>query len=486
MKNFAMIFGLLDNSADFPNAKASARARDLTIAWSRYKYFGEIIEHRDLDEILRRAAATSADFCLVQSYGHILAEVWRADNAEAPEIMQAIEEWIGQQEFLLTGRLHKDEQSGITAEVSFLLINLRRYRELSCPGLAFSQKISTDSAGHLNEQGIEKRHSSPAPVAGKIKLNSTWSEAAIFDIPSSIDASLVRLDPGNPESWKQQLCTGSEMVATAATTSQEAFLSNIGNLTKQLKNGIFVWNLESYEDVERPSDNFRALISTLYSVSAGFKPNRILETHGFTSATRMVVFDYSPKGLEFRRMLHEDWDGVDYPSFLRRLFRKIPSGDAFYLLWDGMTPDNLDWSLVDRRWQQELDAWGGEEALARHWQAFRRMKVEYLCCDILTEQDHLLEKVRDEENALIWWSNAFFSVYSNWLYSTAQRQAFYFQWIEQLASKAPGLFLFGSDCHNISVNFCNAGEYFDWLRTQYKTGFDELNPPRLQRYELRF
>lgn len=267
---------------------------------------------------------------------------------------------------------------------------------------------------------------------------------------------------------------------------QQLFLEGVRRLTEDLPRSIFVWNLESYEDVETPAEDFEAPLKALYTVSAGFKPNRMLQTHGFDSKTRMLVFDYSPQGLEFRRLIHEQWDGVDYPSFLRILFRKLPSGDAHYLLWDGMTPDNLDWELVSQRWQQELTTWGGEEALYDHWQAFRRIGVEYLTCNLLTEQDKLLDRIKDEPNALIWWSNAFFSIYSNWRYSTAERQAIYLQWIENLARKAPKLWIYGSDCHNMSVNSYKVHQYRNWLRSALEEGFDELTPPALNRYQISF
>ena len=151
-------------------------------------------------------------------------------------------------------------------------------------------------------------------------------------------------------------------------TDQAHFLAGIHQLTGNLRNAIFVWNLESYDDIETPSKAFRPPLSTLYTVSAGFKPNRILQTHGFDANTRMVVFDYSPQGLKFRRLLQE----------------------------------------------------------------------------------------------------------------------IYIQWIEKLARKAPGLFLYGSDHQNISVNFYTAGRYAQWLRAAGETGLNELDPEKFHQVEMRF
>ena len=463
-RNGRLVLGLLDNSDDFPDASSAARARDLTIAWSRYKYPGEMHEHRQLDELLRLACQGEAGHCLVQSYGHILAEVWRPEGGDAPEIWGALQQWIDSQDFLATG--HRLMQDGLPCGLNqdCLLVNLDHYRALGRPPLG------------------------QPPWWNFFRIGQN-ANLAVIEFPADIEASLVRLDPSAPEIWSPELKRpdgSSWPEASDASDKQEAFLSSMNLLTGQLRKGIFVWNLESYEDIETPSSRFTPPITSLYTVSAGFKPNRILQTHGFNTDTRMLVFDYSPRGLDFRRMLHEDWDGLDYPGFLRKLFRKIPPGDAFYLLWDGMTPDNLDWNLVERRWQEEITAWGGEEALAEHWARFRRIRVDYLSCDILAEHDVLLEQIRNEKNALIWWSNAFFSVHSNWLYRTEERQRFYRQWIEKLAGKAPDLLLYGSDYHNVSVNFYSATEYRDWFEAAIESGLDDLKPSGLKRYQMRY
>ena len=114
------------------------------------------------------------------------------------------------------------------------------------------------------------------------------------------------------------------------------------------------------------------------------------------------------------------------------------------------------------------------------------MEVEYLSCNILTENDSLLEQINDQSNALIWWSNAFFSVYSNWMYSTEQRHEFYCEWINKLGRKAPRLLLYGSDYQNVGVNFYPAGQYRAWLQHELAQGPDDLNPPRLHRYQMRY
>ena len=81
--------------------------------------------------------------------------------------------------------------------------------------------------------------------------------------------------------------------ADGLTGDQCRFLNVIKTQAENARRGVFLWNIESYEDIEAPSDGFQGPVASLYSVAAGFKPNRILETHGFDANSRVVFFDYS-------------------------------------------------------------------------------------------------------------------------------------------------------------------------------------------------
>ena len=47
-----LIFGLLDTSGDIAEPLAAEWARELTIAWSRFKYFDSILENTSVNGIL--------------------------------------------------------------------------------------------------------------------------------------------------------------------------------------------------------------------------------------------------------------------------------------------------------------------------------------------------------------------------------------------------------------------------------------------------
>ena len=58
-------------------------------------------------------------------------------------------------------------------------------------------------------------------------------------------------------------------------------------------------------------------LSKLYSVAASFKPNMILHHFGFTDETEVVFYDYSKPALAFKKLLFTQWNGEDYPSFIK-------------------------------------------------------------------------------------------------------------------------------------------------------------------------
>ena len=171
-----------------------------------------------------------------------------------------------------------------------------------------------------------------------------------------------------------------------------------------------------------------------------------------------MYFDYSPEALEFKRLLHEEWEGADYPDFLRELFQRIPSERAFYQLWGGSSPEELDWDVVEEAWGRELVRWGGAAALQEHWRRARDLRIEYVLCNALDGGEALLRCVEDRAGAVVWWSNVFFSFFSNWYYSSDARGRIYREWIRALAARAPRAVCYGRDHLNAAVRGLRAAE----------------------------
>jgi hypothetical protein len=237
--------------------------------------------------------------------------------------------------------------------------------------------------------------------------------------------------------------------------------------------------VESYHDIAEPPGSFSGPVGTLYCVAAGFKPNMILKTHGLSADTKLVFFDYSPQALAFRKLLHEEWNGVDYPGFLEHVFRRLPSKETHYHLWNDKRPEELSAGDFEQAWETELARWGGADAFRDHWQQYRKLQHEFVVCNILTQPQMLFERVGQGKNDVIWWSNAFFTVFSNWFYTLDNRRAIYDVWVKGLAGRNPQLHLNGFDYNNSGVNHVQAAEYSEQY---FLKGRDYLRPlqPRIQ------
>jgi len=146
-----------------------------------------------------------------------------------------------------------------------------------------------------------------------------------------------------------------------------------------------------------------------------------------------------------------------------------------------VTLENIDLGRRPSTWNNELDRWGGADAFHRHWSHYRRLHHDYVECNLLTQQPLVLEHLGRRPGEVIWWSNAFFTIYSNWLYTIAERRELYTTWIDRLAARAPSLWLYGADFMNISVNHLTAAEYRDILADAY----DELDPVRAGAMQIR-
>jgi hypothetical protein len=389
------------------------RARDLTVSWLRWGYFGDILEDSNVDAILQRAEQAGYEYCFVQGSGHIVTEHASPNGGKSRSFFEALPEWIAGNSFCMAGLADR-----------CLLVDLAAWRNLGRPSAA------------------------TLPVT---------------NFAPELSAHLIDLEPD--------------------LSAAGPFLQSLDDLCAKATRGVFVLNYESYSDVEETPPGFRSPLSALYCVAAGLKPNRILETHGFDERTRMVFFDYSSQALAFRRLLHEEWDGRDYPRFLRTVFSRMPASGTHYYLWPGASVDDMDWPEMERLWVDEVARWGGPPALADHWSRYRELRQEYVLLNILTEQHKLLDEIEDRAGSAIWWSNAFCTIYSATHYGLEQKRQSYEQWARGLAQRAPGIFLYGSDHSNSSVNGIAAGEYWEGYQAQ---GGDPLLARQFHRRQIRF
>jgi hypothetical protein len=140
-------------------------------------------------------------------------------------------------------------------------------------------------------------------------------------------------------------------------------------------------------------------------------------------------------------------------------------------------------AAMESMWAAETMRWGGPENFAEHWARYRTLRHDFLLSNLMTTQRQILDRVQDRENSVIWWSNAFSTVYSAWHFTMEQKRRIYENWIRALAEAAPRILLYGSDHSNSSVNSIRARQYWEAYRAE---GGDPLSERRFYRQRIRF
>ena len=498
-----LVFGLLDPSTSIGDGGMARACRDLTISWSRFSFHGSILEGDGVDDVLARALQGSSRYCFIQWYGHLISPNGLPVDGGAVDFVAALRCWLEVTDFLVAGTLIGDESSFFGFERRCLVVDLDRYRAFGCPpfGPPAAQprelpvpSVITSADGQRRLAPTGRRRSAGPRNPGWSLIRAALDNALpVPELPAEVRGHTLSLEPDKAarrRALAPYLGPGLEAFDPEAqdprgseeglSSEQVRFLRSVRLQTAVARKAVGLWNIESYADVE-PPEGFAGPLSALYCVAQGFKPNMILQRLGFTHRTRVVFFDYSRQALAVRKCIVDEWDGEDFPGFVRHLFQVFPAPETHYYLWRGLRPDEIDWDDMDRLWRRELDAWGGGRSFRDHWRAYRKLPHEYLDCNLLGATSDLLDAIEGQGAAAIWWSNAYFTIYSNWYLSLEERRRRYRAWIEALAGRHPDLCLFGSDYANNSVNNARASTYWSRFRDLDGGG---LEPVRLHRRQI--
>lgn len=457
-----LVFGVVD-APDSMAPVLAEKLHDLTVSWCRYGYRGPILSASSVDAVLHEAARRGYRHCFVQFAGHVIRERW-ASTGPALDMPALLAAFAAQHDYLVAGFVGDDETGGGTLSTRCLLVDLARHAALGSP--AFGDLVAASRGADLPVRSLADA------LAGRtLDLGAGHPNEALALQPllgTGIDALRDANDAAS--------------ASRALSPDQRDFLGVIARQTGNARRGVFLWNIEPYADILDTPD--RRPVATLYAVAAGFKPNAILHAHGFGPDSEVVYVDYSERALAIRRYLVEQWDGTDFPGLVRRLVRTFPPPETYYHLPGDDTPEGIDWRIVEQAWERELLWWGGADRFAAHWQAYRRLPHRYVPCNLLDDPGPVLQAMatRPRSGDIVWWSNAFFTMYGNWFHAPAERQRVYERWMAGLAAANPQALLYGSDNANANVNGMTAGDY--WTR-YLQIAPTPLEPAALHRTEIR-
>lgn len=499
-----LVFGVVDAPPRTPPHLAD-KLRDLTVSWCRYGYRGPILSAATVDAVLREASERGYRHCFVQFAGHVIRERWSADGP-ALDLPALLAQLAGSEEYLVAGYVTGDDTQGYGLSSRCMLVDVVRHAALGSPSFGDATAQEMELPLCVAQRSSDRDIVSLAPASGvacKRAAHDGWNLVA-----SSLRAGLTvrslsgtlaarTLDVGaervdQAASLAPYLGTGIDLLRNtngrshidhALSPDQREFLDVIARQTGNAQRGVFLWNIEPYADIV-PDVPDRPRTGTLYAVAAGFKPNAILQAHGVDAGTEVVFFDYSERALAIRRYMVEQWGGEDFPAFIRHLVQAFPAPQTHYHLPGDSSPEGIEWRIVEQAWERELTWWGGAECFRDHWQAYRRLPHRYLLCNLLDDPTVVLRvmRARPRTGDVVWWSNAFFTMYGNWFHSPAERQRMYERWMSGLAAASPRALLYGSDYANANVNAISASEY--WTRYQ-QLAPDHLEPAALHQTAIR-
>ena len=216
------------------------------------------------------------------------------------------------------------------------------------------------------------------------------------------------------------------------------------------------WNTETYLDLKYVKFNKAKPVKKLYSVAAAFKPNMILETFGFDEETEIVFFDYSKQSLAFKKLLISQWDGEDYPAFLQYAIAKYQMNVTGGNETQGLTNNQL--------WEREIKWWGGADNIKANWLKYKKLKHKFIHVDICDDPNKITQNVTNEENSIIWWSNAFHTVNAHYVRGLQGVTNCYNKWLTLLEQQNENLYILGKDYLDRPVEGGTIKEYINEYR----------------------
>ena len=437
-----------DNSFSMHMTKPE-KLKELTEFFTRFKYFGPIVTASSVNEVLDKALEYDVKYCIVQATGHIIQEA---------AFFRHIEKWIEKQNFFVTGHImdkNKSNMNNPKGEAGYyglhkqcMLVNLDYYKKFDKP--VFGDKSSTKEEIVIKAKRHSKDiHDDYTPLSLMPTQESTVCTPLVdgwnfINVSLENDLTVYNFHPKIRES-KQYIYPSQSAEELAVQ------LNWIQNIVDYAPTCVFLWNTENYLDLKYVKLN--KPVKKLYSVAASFKPNMILHHFGFTNETEVVFYDYSKPALAFKKLLLTQWNGEDYPSFIKWALAKYQFSETGGIETERLTRDEL--------WKREIEFWGSEDIIKDHWVKYKNLKHSFIHVDICENPEKVTNKITNDPNSIIWWSNAFHTVNAQYVRGLQRVKDCYNTWLEQINNKNSNIWILGKDYLDKPVEGNTLEEYLN-------------------------
>ena len=441
-KNY--VVGIYDDTRHH-NLSLDQKRIEITEFFTRFKYFGPIIVKQDINDVLNEALEYDVDYCILQSIGHIIKDA---------SFFTFIEKWIENQNFFVTGHImdkskkNKNNPEGHNGYYGLhkqcMLVNLEYYKKFDKP--VFGEKTNDETFVIVADRHAKDIHDDYTPLSLKPTEELTIC-TPLVDGWNFINTSLA--NDLTVYNFHPKIRESKEFIYPSTSTKElENQLSWINNIVTYAPTCVFFWNTENYVDLKNLNIE---PIKKLYSVAASFKPNMILHKFGFYDDTEIVFYDYSKQALAFKKLLLTEWDGEDYPRFLNYAVSKYQINE---------TGGNETQTLSRQElWDREIEWWGSEKVIKKHWDKYKLLKHSYVHCDICEEPKKVTSKITDDNNSVIWWSNAFHTINAQYLRGLSGLKECYETWCNQINEKNANIWILGKDYLDKPVEGKNIKDY---------------------------
>lgn len=429
--NKRYVVGIYDDPEFSKNMSFHQKSKEITEFFTRFKYFGPVVTGKTVNEVLDKALEQGVEYCIVQAVGHIIQDA---------SFFTLIEKWIETQNFFVTGHIMDKNTKNVnnpTGSLGYyglhkqcLLVNLDYYKKFDKP--VFGEKESEEKTVIKAKRHAKDIHDDYTPLSLAPTEELTIC-TPLVDGWNFINTSLA--NELTVYNFHPKIRESKQFIyPTTSAQDLAKQLSWITNIVEYAPTCVFLWNTENYTDLKYINP---PPLKKLYSVAASFKPNMILNRYGFEEDTEVVFYDYSKPSLAFKKLLVSQWDGIDYHDFVTWALNKYQFSET-----GGNETQQLS---RDQLWERELKWWGSAENIKKHWDDYKKLKHSYIHADICESPEKITSKVTNEENSLIWWSNAFHTVNAQYVRGLQGVKECYNTWITQLKDKNPNLWILGKD-----------------------------------------
>ncbi|HMN68572.1 MAG TPA: aspartyl/asparaginyl beta-hydroxylase domain-containing protein [Bdellovibrionales bacterium] len=210
---------------------------------------------------------------------------------------------------------------------------------------------------------------------------------------------------------------------------------------------VFIFNTEGTFEFQQK--NRGVPLDHLYTLSAGFKELAILRHHGFHPETEITYFDICDASLFMKQVALREWDGRNYPEFIRRIINDHPEVFQSVRI-------TADYNHLEGPWERELATWGGAEDFARFFARVRQLKARFVNIDLMKAPEWISKDLseRGRGNQAIWYSNCFNYTPTlarhGWSVQTMNTlgQRFLESILETSVRKKSRVYMYGEDIHS--------------------------------------